>query len=515
MKMLSEFGRFSYAWKRRTAVVDATSDLRISYRDLAESITSFGVLLDKTGIEAGARITILAHSSFEKCLAILACLGNGVVANPLNPGLPEGVTTKFIHHAQPALILTDDFHAVPPSVRHEQPILSIEESLFPLVWRTGIQKISRAISEGGLLIYTSGATGRAKGVLLSTANIEANVETAMAAFAYKEKWVSGCLLPFYHTFSLMSDVLPILQTGGTVVILPAFEMRYAKLTVDSFRKYGVSSYSAAPIIFEAFTALDCLFQTNLQFGISGAAPLDESTKTDYETRFGHSIIPCYGLSESTCFATISPLSAVRPNSCGKAANIEITLLDERLLPVPAGETGEIALRGPSVIRDGYYKDGQDNALAFTRDGWLLTGDLGRMDEDGYLYVTGRKKNMVIRGGEKIYLEDLDRILIRYPGIARSTSIVISTKETWDRAISFIAPLQNAKLTREGLTAYVQQNLGKNHIPDDIVFTEHIPATPIGKPNYVELKNLYQSTRPCCVGSVVEHELTPTSQKRDR
>jgi len=264
--------------------------------------------------------------------------------------------------------------------------------------------------------------------------------------------------------------------------------------VDSFKDYEVNSYSAAPIIFEAFTALDCLTDMHLQFAVSGAAPLDEGVKADYETRFGHPIVPCYGLSESTCFATISPLGAVRANSAGKAANIEICVLDEQGEVLAPGQTGEIALRGPAVISRGYYRDEERYACAFTPDGWLLTGDLGRMDKDGYVYLTGRKKNMVIRGGEKVYLEDLDRSLVQYPGIAHSASIVISARETWDRAISFISPRESVVLTREAVADYVQKNLGRNHVPDEIVFTDKIPRTPVGKPDYVELKSFYQSLK---------------------
>ncbi len=497
MNMLSDFKGQSQSWKRRAALIDAGSELSISYRELAESIGGFGALLDKKDVREGDCVSILARSSFHTCMAVLACLENGIVANPLNPGLPEDLIREFITDARPALILTDDPGLIPGRLRECQPVLPVEESLFPLVWSSG-QNISRSADSGGLLIYTSGATGTAKGVLLSMANIEANVETAAAAFGYKSGWVSGCLLPLYHTFGIISDVLPVLATGGTVVVLPTFEMCHAKLTVDSFRKYGVRSYSAAPIIFEAFTALDCLTDTQLQFAVAGAAPLDECVKADYETRFGHPIIPCYGLTESTCFATISPRGAVRANSAGKAANIEICVFDENLRSLRAGVSGEIALRGPSVIGHGNYRNGHlDGSSVLTSDGWLLTGDLGRLDEDGYLYVTGRKKNMVIRGGEKVYLEDLDRSLLNYPGVAKSASIVISARETWDRAISFVVARPVAVLTREGISDYVQKSLGSNHIPDDIVFTDAIPITATGKPNYVALKAVYQSLKSAC------------------
>jgi long-chain acyl-CoA synthetase len=493
MKMLAELSRHGRFWQKRTAVIDAASGLRVSYGDLAQSIHGFRLFLDAQGVQPGARVTILSQSSFQMCTAILACLGNGVVANPLNPGLPEDLKSEFITHGEPSLVLTDDVDLVPFRLRDRVPVLSIEESLLP---RAGseLQKVERPVSGGGLLIYTSGTTGTAKGVLLSVANIEANVATAAEAFGYKPGWTSGCLLPLYHTFSLISDVLPILLTGGTVVVLPAFEMHYAKLVVDSFKDYEVNSYSAAPIIFEAFTALDCLTEMYLQFAISGAAPLDEGVKADYETRFGHPIVPCYGLSESTCFATISPLGASRANSAGKAANIEICVRDEQGAVLAPGQTGEIALRGRSVISSGYYRDEERYASAFTPDGWLLTGDVGRIDKDGYVYVTGRKKNMVIRGGEKVYLEDLDRSLVQYPGIAQSASIVISARETWDRAISFISPRESVVLTREAVADYVQKNLGRNHIPDEIVFTDRIPRTPVGKPDYVELKSFYQSLK---------------------
>lgn len=389
--MFSDFNLHCRFWKQRLAIVEARSDLRLSYRDLAESISAFGTLLDQRGIEAGARITIVARSSFQTAIAVLACLGNGVVANPLKPDLPGNLVAEFINNAGSSLLLTDDLSLVPLPLRDPRRVLSVEESVFPLVWKTGIQKLSRPISEGGLLIYTAGTTGFAKGVLLSLSNIKANTETAAAAFGYKPGWISGCLLPLYHTFGLISDVLPVLLNGGTVIALPTFEMSHAKLTANFLKKYKIQSYSAAPGIFEAFTALNCLANTHLQFAVSGAAPLDECTKADYEARFGHPIIPCYSLSESTCFATISPPAAARANSAGKPANAEICVLDKNLLPLAPGQMGELALRGPSVIRNGYYRDHKNNASAYTHDGWLLTGDIGRIDADGYVYVTGRKK----------------------------------------------------------------------------------------------------------------------------
>jgi non-ribosomal peptide synthetase component E (peptide arylation enzyme) len=153
---------------------------------------------------------------------------------------------------------------------------------------------------------------------------------------------------------------------------------------------------------------------------------------------------------------------------------------------PPGVTGELAMRGPSVIR-GYYRDDDRRfGRAFSSDGWFLTGDIGRVDHDGYVFVTGRKKNMVIRGGEKIYLEDLDRCLSEHLRIADCASIVLCAAGAPDLALTFIVALEGQPVTRDEVGALVSKTLTARHLPDRIYFIEHIPRTPSGKVAQPEL-----------------------------
>jgi acyl-coenzyme A synthetase/AMP-(fatty) acid ligase len=157
------------------------------------------------------------------------------------------------------------------------------------------------------------------------------------------------------------------------------------------------------------------------------------------------------------------------------------------MPVPAGVTGELAVRGPSVMREGYFRDHERRfAKAFAGDGWFLTGDIGRIDEDGYVFVTGRKKNMVIRGGEKVYLEDLDRCLFEYLGIVDCASIVQCEPGVADIAMTFIVTADSQPVSRQEIDALVRTMLTPRHIPDRIYFIDRIPRTPSGKASHREL-----------------------------
>jgi acyl-CoA synthetase (AMP-forming)/AMP-acid ligase II len=485
-RLFTHFREHINQWLDQPALVNGVENFHLSYRDLADLIETFGTFLDDAQVRSGERITILSESSFQQTIIILACLCNGVIANPLNPALKKNQATEFLNHANPALVLTSQPSSLPDGVQGRR-IFSIDEALAK---QGHTEKPQRDPARGGLLIYTSGTTGTAKAVLLSTANIQANIDIAARIFGYTPGWTSACLLPLYHTFGLVSDILPLLLSGGKVVVLPPFEMRHAKLVVDGFHTHGVNSYSGPPVVFETFLALKCLLDTRLRFTIAGAAPLHELTRTEYEKCFGHPIIPCYGLTEATCFATISPPAAIRPGSAGKPAGIEISVRDDSR-ELPPNELGEIALRGLSVVGE-YYRDEGRFSNAFTADGWFLTGDLGRIDDDGYIYITGRKKNMVIRGGEKVYLEDLDRCLMQHPVVADSASVGITESGKPDIAVSFVVPARlQERGRRASLVEHIRTHLGHTHVPDKIVFVEKIPRSSVGKVQRVELLSIYR------------------------
>jgi long-chain acyl-CoA synthetase len=480
----------------------------LSYRALIAHALALRDALHERNITPGSCIALWSQRPLHQAVAILAGLANGVIINPVNPGLSASMLEGQLQHARPALLIVGEgAEQMPPSVASAWRCARWDDvfgTIDPRASQPGESAppaVSAAADElAGLLIYTSGTTGEPKGVLLRWRHLCANVRQAINALGYEAGWVAGSLLPRFHTFTLVSDLLPALFLGGRTVLVDTFELPRAKAIVDAFGRHGVQSYSAAPVIFEACCSLRAWVDTpSLRFAVAGAAPLKEKTRLAYSGSFGHPIIPCYGLSETTCFATISPPDNIRPGAAGKAAGIEVCVIDELGMAAPRGATGELALRGASVITDGYFRDHERRfAQAFTRDGWFLSGDIGRIDEDGYIFVTGRKKNMVIRGGEKVYLEDLDRCLVEYLTIVDCASIAHCEPGMADVALTFIVTADGRPVARDQIDTLVRTVLTPRHIPDRVYFIDRIPRTPSGKASRREL--LTQAGR---MGAAVE------------
>lgn len=481
----------THADGKRIALIESLQgqdDVFLSYDALLAGALRLRTLLDALHAPADAPVAILSARPLHQATAIIAGLAAGAIVNPLNPALPAAGLACALEHARPALLIVDALSTPSPAphagcVCVEWRELFCDSDVSSAVTGVSAADLIARPDQGGLLIYTSGTTGAPKGVLLQWAQLRANVETAITALGYRPGWISGSLLPRFHTFTLISDIFPALFLGGHAILADSFELPNAKSTVAAFKRHGVRSYSAAPIILEALCALRAWVAVPaLRFAVAGAAPLKDKTCVAYRELFRHPIIPCYGLSETTCFATISPSDAIRAGSAGLPAGIDIAVFDERGRPLRKDKTGELAMRGPSVLRNGYFRDTEGrHAQAFAADGWFLSGDIGHLDADGYVYVTGRKKNMVIRGGEKIYLEDLDRCLAEQADLADCASIVDCRPESGDCALTFIVAREGAPMPSfERIAAHVRARLGPRHVPDQIYAVDAIPRTRTGK-----------------------------------
>lgn len=481
----------AHAVEDKVALVEARHlqpEYVLTYQMLVSYVTNLRDALSREGIAPGACIAVWSQHPLHQAVAIVAGLAGGFVIHPINPRLSPAMLEGQLRHGRPDLLIVDDDVEV-PAFASEALRCTRWSGMFgnagdagQIVATHAPGRAGMAADEhGGLLVYTSGSTGTPKGVLLDWPRVRANVRNAISALGYEPGWVAGSLLPRFHTFTVISDLLPALFLGGRTVLVDTFELQHAKTVVDAFTRHAVLSYSAAPVVFEVLCGLRAWTSTpSLRFAVAGAAPLKEKTRLAYSAAFGHPIIPCYGLSETTCFATISPTDRIRPGAVGVPAGIEIAAFDELGMRAPPGATGELAMRGPSVIRSYYRDDDGRFGRAFTSDGWFLTGDIGRVDQEGYVFVTGRKKNMVIRGGEKVYLEDLDRCLSEHLRIADCASIAICEAGAPDLALTFIVAAAGHTVTRDEVGALVRKTLTARHVPDRIYFIDHIPRTPSGK-----------------------------------
>lgn len=466
-------------------------------RRLASAVSARAGRTDGSGAGAG-RVAVLCEDRLHQALLITAGLAAGLVVCPLDPLQSAVARSTLLRHLDPAVVVTDR-----PAAGPGERFVGIEALLgaspagsTPAPWTEG---------SGGLLIYTSGTTGSPKGVLLDERQLGANVRFAIDHFGYDPaawpaaepgaRWTSACVLPLHHTFATVSDLLPVLCAGGRVVIA-RLSPTDGGAGARALAEHEIRSFSAVPLLLDALVAMRVPLPASLRFVISGAAPLGDRTRERYLERFGHPVIPCYGLTESVCFATASPVTppgqgTTPAGHVGKPAGIEVRVLGPDLAPVAAGETGEIALRGPSVITGGYVRGAGSEAGAerdevFLEHGWFLTGDMGRLDGEGNLAICGRRKNMIIRGGEKVYLEDLDRCLEEHPLVAEACCVQVPGRFGYERAVAFLmatapgAPACSADAERS-IHAYVHERLGLDGGPDELAWVERIPRSATGKP----------------------------------
>ncbi|MET1253936.1 class I adenylate-forming enzyme family protein [Aliikangiella maris] len=482
-------------------LVETQSDKTLQYAQILLLIQQFnalfskklqlqsklGQLLSKTFVQDAEQsipqhkcvISVLVKDRFELAIITLLGLFSPVIVNSINPELRADEIETLLTHAEPTLIISDD----DIEFNYSSSIMRLSASeIFEQIKQVEIASdvVKKSVKiKGDLLIYTSGTTGQPKGVHLLAANILHNVHTACKHLPFFEGICTMSILPLFHTFTVISDLLTAFYCGGRCIINPVFNMQTIKVIADSTHQWQVNSFSAVPVIFETLSLLKADLADDIQFVVSGAAPLTEAVRSHYQQQFKHYLIPCYGMSEAVCFITITPYQQILPGSPGKPAGLNLQILDDQQKPVAINQRGEIAIKGGSVIRQ-YFKANSEQQKLFTDDGWLLTGDIGYLNEQGYLTITGRKKNMVIRGGEKVYLEDVERCLMKDKLVRDVSSFCITDKRGIDKAVIF-AVAQSEQITLEILKSTIKSSLGNHHIPEHIVFVDEIPRTPTGKP----------------------------------
>ena len=466
------------------ALVGAIEDMPISYQMLKNGVANLKEIIQDLSIPENSVLTISCEGRMNQAVYMFCGLCLPYIINPLNPDYKEEELNRIVAHSGTRMVITDK-----SQVKFSNQVKTVKADIASLTKTASTILEDDFELKGQLLIYTSGTTGNPKGVRLSPQHILKNTSVAIKSFGFDHQWVSASILPMFHTFTLISDVLPILRVGGRCIICPPFNALNAQHIQTAFQKYKVNSYSAVPIIFQTFNVL---FKprdlVSLKFAIAGAAPLTEKVRLAYYDKFNHPIIPCYGLSETTCFAAISPLNKIKAKAVGLAAEISIKIFSEEDVELPNGAVGEIAMKGESVIQNGYFKD-QEQRNCYTTEGYFKTGDLGYFDTDGYLYIVGRKKNMIIRGGKKVYLEDVDRCIQELDWVKESVSIGLVKEGLDDRSVSFIILKEFTVEADRQIMDYVLAKLSRQHIPDQIEIVEEIPRTKTGKPIINKLKEL--------------------------
>jgi long-chain acyl-CoA synthetase len=436
------------------------------------------------GVGPGDVVALMLPNQVEFVVAMFAAWRLGAAITPINPGStrPEASYQILDSHAKLLINITGE------SVAETVPALSAgtlkdhpPSSAVPVADPAAL----------ALLIYTSGTTGKPKGVMLDHANIDAMTEMGHQALHIGATDHCLLVLPLFHVNGIVVSVLMPLSGGGRVSIRRKFDIATFFSDVELLRPTFVS---AVPTIYALLNALPEAVKpdtSSVRYGICGAAPAPVDLLTDFEARYGFPLVEAYGLSEGTCGSAINPVDGLRKaGTVGlpfPGQLIAIANLQGRHLP--SGETGEVLIKGANVMR-GYLGNPDETANAIV-DGWLHTGDLGRIDEDGYLSIVGRLKDMIIRGGENIYPKEIEDVIYELPDILEAAVTGAPHKTLGEIVVAHIALRSAAAVTTTNIDEHCASRLARHKRPAIINILHSLPKNAVGKIDKIKLRELSQ------------------------
>ena len=330
------------------------------------------------------------------------------------------------------------------------------------------------------MIYTGGTTGRPKGVMLDHANLVATA--AMIVDWFEMTAADRCLLvlPLFHVNGIMVSVVSPLVAGGSTVIAPRFDPTTFWDLVERVRP---TYFSAVPTIYAMLTGLPAEVQpdtSSLRCVVCGAAPMPAAAIREFEDRYGVRILEGYGQSEGTVVTTANPLHGVRkPGTVGlPLPGQEVRIVGGDDEPLTSGQVGEVTVRGPNVMR-GYLGKPEETAHTL-RGGWLHSGDVGRFDDDGYLVLVDRLKDMIIRGGENIYPKEIEDALYAHPSVAEAAVVGAPDPLFGEEPVAFVVLRPGLAAEPDELIEHCKTLLAKFKVPRAVFIETSLPKTPIGK-----------------------------------
>lgn len=349
--------------------------------------------------------------------------------------------------------------------------------------------VACAPNDTATMIYTSGTTGFPKGAMITHANLYSNVQGIIEALHLDENMIRVSVTPLFHAMGLTVNMLAVTMLGATAII-------QAKLDFEEFlkanEKYRATMISGAPALHYLLAndpRTEKFDLSSWKVAMSGSAALPVEILKRFEEKFKIPMIEAYGLTEVTTAATANPFSGVRkPGSVGlPLRDLEVKIFDDQDRDVPVGEVGEIVIRGPAVMK-GYYNNPQATAETL-RGGWLHTGDLGKMDEDGYVYILDRKKDMIICSGYNVYPREIEELLHTHPAVLEAAVIGIPDPKRGESPMAFIIPRPGAKVTEPELIQFCRDNLAAYKAIKAVKFVEEFPRNPNRKVLKRELREM--------------------------
>jgi acyl-CoA synthetase (AMP-forming)/AMP-acid ligase II len=468
------------------AIITELPPVVLTYRALAEQIEQLAEQLRSSGLHPGDCVVMVLPNGLEFFVIFLAIAAAGLTAAPLNPAYKTEELRRFFEDIRPHAIIVGSSN---PAVI--EAAAGLNSAIWPSyvessgsVGLEGVLQLSRRITgdpgadDFALLLHTSGTTSRPKGVPLTHANVLRSALNIASHYVLTSADRSLVVMPLFHGHGLIGAALATLASGGTVIVPPRFS---ASQFWPLFRKHGATWYSAVPTIHEILLQRadrDDAPDRGPRFIRSCSAALAPAVMANLEKRFGAPVLEAYGLTEAAHQIASNPLPPRprKPATVGYGTGVEIAIIDQKGRHLPANSHGEVIVRGPDVMR-GYRNDPEATAAAFI-NGWLRTEDSGVLDDDGYLALTGRIKELINRGGEKIAPSEIDDVLLEHPAVADAAAFGVPDAKYGEEVWAAVVLKGDSDADR--LQAFCRTRLADFKVPKVIRITSALPKNIIGK-----------------------------------
>src|SRR5882724_461096 len=490
MNLATAFSNSAKNHAQKTAVY--FGEREISYAELfAQSQKVAAHLQNQFGVKPGDRVAVWLKNCPEFPVSVFAILHAGGVVVPINNFLKPAEVGYILNDAGIDVVITDaelstgekELLASRPSLK----FLHVEEfaSLNPSSILNSPS--SRSEKDLAVIIYTSGTTGKPKGAMLSHGNLLHNVESCRVVLAMVEDDCFAVILPMFHTYMMTVGIFLPFTIGGSIVLVKSLHPPRAMLQ-EIFSRHA-TILPAVPSFYRMILGAQLPTPLPIRIFISGSAPLPMQTLKEFEEKFHVPLIEGYGLSEASPVVSKNPLHGVhKAGSIGiPVANVEMSVQDESGKFLGANETGEICVRGGNVMQ-GYWNQPKETKKAF-RGNWLLTGDVGYRDADGYYYITDRKKDMLLVNGINVYPREIEEVIYHFPGVKEAAVIGVPDARRGEQPVAFVAAAEGQTLDEKALLQFIRSKLADYKAPKQIIILPALPKNATGKILKTELRKL--------------------------
>ena len=477
--------------------------LSLSYGQLQEDSIRFGKYLAKMGLKKGDKISFMLANGFQAAKIFLGTMYGGFVSAPLNLMSQPSQLAYVLEHSDARIVFYSEDHKerladAAAKVPRDIKLIEIDndaESIIPEDEDfSGISLPEITEEDDALLLYTSGTTGVPKGVILSNKNMVAGGEYTTLAHELTPEDRALCSLPLYHINGEVVTAVTPLVSGSSVVIPRKFSTSNFWELISEYR---CTWFSVVPTMISYLCSATDLKEKNfnvdqVRFGRSASSALPPSLHHTFEEKFGISIVETMGLTETAAPVFSNPMDPKlrKYGSPGPAVGNTAKIINEKGDDLPRGEQGEIMIKGDNVMKE-YYKAPDITAKTIEPDGWLHTGDLGYMDEDGFVFVTGRIKELIIKGGENIAPKEIDEALYQHPAILDAAAVGIPDDTYGEEILACVTLQPGSNVTEQELLDHCLELLGKFKTPKTIKLLEELPKGPSGKIQRLKLPDLIQ------------------------